>query len=1011
MKRELLEELRSSWEAGRPLPVEDLIPRWPGKSDANGDVASLLFEDYLQRANQGQSQPVESYAKSFPEHKDSLAGLIRHHLISRSLGQGISGASTLRLPEVGEELFGFRIRQELGRGAFARVFLAEQADLASRLVVLKVSGIEGSEPQTLAQLQHTHIVPIYSVHEDTRAGLRALCMPYFGGASLSQVLTRLGEWTNHPTQGEQLVRALDDVGAPTPEALDGLTRLADGRTVCPPSEVHERKLAARPTEVEQTPRGLLARQTYLQAVVWIVARLAEGLHHAHQRGILHRDIKPSNILLGVDGQPMLLDFNLSHDASNAPAQATLGGTVAYMSPEHLKALATRDAALARQVDQRSDLYSLGMVLYEMIAGRSPFDQSASYTPLPMLIEAMALERSRVQPSLRQARPDVPWGLESIARRCLEPNASARYQKAEHLAEDLRRFLDDRPLLHAPELSWKERGRKWTRRHPRLTAAASVCALSSVLLLGAGLLLAGTRDHLANTQEKLATAQVQERRRAYEEGALRAHFLVNTTTDLHDHLRQGLVVCQDTLNLFGILDRTEWQEPEDWQRLDPVDRRRLAEDTRELLLLLAGARVRLAQGGPDTLAQALRLIDLAESIPDLAPCRALWLDRADYCRQLGDQVGEREADRKAAATTAHSARDHYLLAMTEARRHSYAAAVSHLNEALRINPRHYWSWMQRGLCHQERGEPTLAASDFGACIGLWPDFAWGYFNRACALARCGKPTEAILDYQAALERDPSFLSAYLNRGMLHLELKHYALALADLQRAAEGRQEDASVFSGLGVAHEGLKKHAQADQAFQTAERLAINLPAAQRHRLRWVFGFAVADRLPARARAAFESVIEENSADPQALYGCAMLLDRQGRAQESLRYFNRALDAAPGFEEARRFRALVLARRGDFSAARADMNQCLSKEPVSGATLYAAACVAALQAEHPDAGDPSLSTQQALAFLAEAFRRGYGQEQAVQDRDLDGIRRAPGFRQLLDQAGSKSTMKTAIPTP
>src|SRR5262249_57932443 len=87
----------------------------------------------------------------------------------------------LRLPDIGDEVFGFRLRRRLGKGAFASVFLAEQGDLAGRPVVLKVSAIEGSEPQTLAQLQHTHIVPIHSVHENPPAGLRAGCMPYFGG--------------------------------------------------------------------------------------------------------------------------------------------------------------------------------------------------------------------------------------------------------------------------------------------------------------------------------------------------------------------------------------------------------------------------------------------------------------------------------------------------------------------------------------------------------------------------------------------------------------------------------------------------------------------------------------------------------------------------------------------------------------------------------------------------------------------------------------------------------------
>src|SRR5207302_7732701 len=122
---------------------------------------------------------------------------------------------TLGLPTVGDKLFGFHLLRELGHGAFARVFLAKQGELADRSVVLKISAIEGSEPQTLAQLQHTHIVPIYSVHEDTRAGLRAVCMPYFGGASLSRVLQSVWNKSSRPETGSILVDALQAVRAPT----------------------------------------------------------------------------------------------------------------------------------------------------------------------------------------------------------------------------------------------------------------------------------------------------------------------------------------------------------------------------------------------------------------------------------------------------------------------------------------------------------------------------------------------------------------------------------------------------------------------------------------------------------------------------------------------------------------------------------------------------------------------------------------------------------------------------
>jgi serine/threonine protein kinase len=388
VKRELLDEVRRSWLAGSPLEPEDALRRWPTDPRDDPDVASLLLEDYLQRSSRGEPLTAEHYTQRFPQHKDSLDRLVRANEFLRSLGTCPSTDQGLRLPELNEELFGFHLRHELGRGAFARVYLAEQKDLAGRPVVLKVSGIEGCEPQTLAQLQHTHIVPIFSVHENPRAGLRALCMPYFGGASLSHVLQRLWKATTRPQGGRELLRALEEVAAPAPADL----------------------IAS-----EQGPRSTLGQLSYIGTAAWIVARLAEGLQHAHQRGVLHRDIKPSNILLGADGQPLLLDFNLAQDCHDA-TQATLGGTIAYMAPEHLRALATRDPALAKTIDHRADIYSLGMVLYEMLAGRSPFEQSASYTPLPLLVEAMALERSRKVPSLRAIRPDVSWSLESISQR-------------------------------------------------------------------------------------------------------------------------------------------------------------------------------------------------------------------------------------------------------------------------------------------------------------------------------------------------------------------------------------------------------------------------------------------------------------------------------------------------------------------------------------------------------------------------------------------------------------------
>ena len=621
-KLSLLAQLQSgSAEEAGPTP-EELLAQWPTNPQCDRDAASLIFQDFCQRRQRDPNTSIKEYQDRFPEHKDSLASLMRQDAFLKSLSGSEGSSPHFSLPEVGDKLFGFRLIHELGRGSFARVFLASQDDLASRPVVLKVSNLEGDEPQTMAMLQHTHIVPIHSVHEDKQAGLRAVCMPYFGGASLSAVVKAAGVGSVPVRSGAELVRVLQAVQAPIP--------------------------AVEPSGASQAMTGdpkvltLLKGYLYPQAAAWIVARLAEGLQHSHSRGVLHRDIKPSNVLLGMDGQPMLLDFNLAQVTRGEQVKVVLGGTINYMAPEHLRSLAARDRAIARQVDHRADIYSLGMVLFEMLVGRGPFAESASYTPLPLLVEAMAVERGRSAPSLRRSLPDAPWDLESIIRKCLAPMAADRYQQAEHLAEDLQRFLEDRPLRFAPELSVRERCRKWSRRHPRLTTAGTVGAVATLFLttLGAALigshqLLATTRSHLSDAREHLDRAQAQERKRAFRAGTVRALCLVNTTTDGQDQLQSGRLECEKTLGLYQILQRDDWQQQPAWQYLADADRQQLAEDARELLLLLAWAHASAAPKDAAALQRALAVLDRCEAVAGLPPLRALWEDRALYLDRLGE----------------------------------------------------------------------------------------------------------------------------------------------------------------------------------------------------------------------------------------------------------------------------------------------------------------------------------------------------------------------------------------
>ncbi len=978
LKRQLLLEQQAGFNHGSESKPEDFIPRWPANPKDDRDYASFLFEDYNQRRRRGEQPSVDDYAERFPEHRESLSQLISRHDIMMSFGDPSgSEGPVLGLPEIGDEVFGFRLCGELGRGAFARVFLAEQADLARRPVVLKVSGIDGDEPYTLAQLQHTNVVPIYSIHEDQRAGLRVLCMPYLGGASLSAVLRRLWDGPSPATHGRQLVEALKEVQSKLPVADDAEAK--DSETVA----VNE----AKPL---QTLRSL----DYVGAAAWLTAQLADGLQHAHDRGVLHRDIKPSNILLGSDGEPMLLDFNLAQKRDECPskAEATLGGTVAYMPPEHLRALANPSPATVRRVDHRSDIYSLGMVLFETLTGHSPFEQSASYSVLPVVIEAMALERSQAAPSVRKQQPRVSWGMESIIRKCLAPDPEKRYQRADQLADDLRRFLDHRPLKYAPELSRAEQFRKWAYRHPRLTSSASVASVAVVLLIGGVAALVGVKDHLSQAQEKLAVEHARDRQRLYEVGTRRALCLLNTVADLQDHLQEGLGVCENTLGLYGVLERDDWQNDANWQRLNEADRNRLAEDTRELLSALAWGRVRFDKSSTAAYRDALSILDRADRIEGLKPSKAMWMDRARYLEAIGEVKEANEARQHADALQPASARDHYMVATVFARKGDHASlqkAIAELNIALHLNPHHYWSWVQRGICYQELGESTLAAGDFGTCIGLWPEFSWGYFNRGYALNQSGLKPEAIDSYSAALKRDAQLLPAYVNRGLARLDLKQYSLALADFDRAMQMGRADGYLHAGRGVALEGLKRSDEADAAFEKAFATIESRAESDGTRVELTYAFAVSHRLPDKARAIFERLLRNDPKDVQALYGMAILASEQDDPWVAMQYLDRAVAANPRFVDAYRHRALLWARQREFVKARDDINWCLEREPRSGVTLYTAACIASHVAERSRDAD---AANQALDFLAKAIHRGYGRDRAGEDPDLAGIRKNPSFQ-------------------
>jgi serine/threonine protein kinase len=594
------------------------------------------LEEYLAALEAGQRPSRQAFLARHPAIADALAeclaGLDALHEASAPAAPPAAPAEW----QPGTPLGDFRIVREIGRGGMGVVYEAEQLSLGRRIALKMLPFALTLDPRQLqrfknearaaAQLHHTNIVPIYSV--GCERGVHFYAMQYIEGQTLAEVIAELRRLGGRETAGDE----------PTSPYVAGAE-------------------AATADTIPERPGALAtaysaAQTQFFRSVVQLGVQAAEALEHAHGYGVVHRDIKPGNLLVDGHGHLWVTDFGLAQFHSDAALTLTgdLLGTLRYMSPEQ---------ALARRglVDHRTDIYSLGATLYELLT----LEPACNGGDRETVLRQIAFEEPRPP---RRLNPAIPADLETILLKAMARSVEERYATARELADDLRRFLENKPI-RARRPALRERAAKWARRHKEVV----VTAVLGLLLAAIG--FATSTALVAREQWKTEAAyeaEAAQRTRA-EDNFIQARQAVDFLTQVSaEDLPDRPEVFETRRKLLeGAL--RYYQEFIDQHQDDPSIR----DD-------LAASRARVAQILDDLAAQQeyLRSMQLGMLLAEGSVQDYLRLTRAqrEQVQKLPDQPGRKQSEAfREARKLAEEERGKQFKAMAAASEKAIAAVLT------------------------------------------------------------------------------------------------------------------------------------------------------------------------------------------------------------------------------------------------------------------------------------------------------------------------------------------------
>ena len=391
----VIQDVKRAWRAGQSPDVAGVIRAHPDVLQHRTFVVDLAYEAYCLRESGGQTPETSVFLQEMPAFRTQIREVILGH---RELADHpeVFDPPTSTWPNEGDRLESLTIQCELGRGSFARVYLAQDANTGNRPVVLKLSPVPSYEGHTLGTIQQANIVSVLWARK--LGNMFAVCMPYVGSTTLSDV-----------------VESVPENGRGVPRRAGMILETIEKTSVLPANAL------AVPTQPM-----ISESESYVRAIARIGVPLAEALAYLHATGIVHGDIKPSNILLDRSARPYLIDFNMAQREDDWLLR--FGGTLPYMAPEALNPSRPKCSAAAAEV------FSLGVVLYQSLTGRLPHEPFGSEL---RDVAKDQFERKQIGClPIRKLNRNISRRMARVIDACLSVEPDRR-PSADHLARELR----------------------------------------------------------------------------------------------------------------------------------------------------------------------------------------------------------------------------------------------------------------------------------------------------------------------------------------------------------------------------------------------------------------------------------------------------------------------------------------------------------------------------------------------------------------------------------------------